>query len=111
MSENTTFIIKKGDSTLSIASSLKEQKIIPHAVSFLCGAAFFKIRKESLKHGEYLIDPKITLWKLMQKIAKDSFSIHVKFHHKTPGIIAILNRSQRYGDVFAFAEKIDFVSI
>ncbi len=76
VNEATTFIIKKGDSTLLIANSLKEQKIIPHGVGFLGGAVFFKLKKKPLKHGEYLIEPKTTLWKLIQKIAKGEVVVH-----------------------------------
>ena len=47
INENTTtIIIKKGNSTLAISNSLKEQAIIPHTVSFLCGVAFLKLKKQ-----------------------------------------------------------------
>ncbi len=76
VTENITFIIKKGDSTQTIAQSLEEQKIIPHTLSFLAGAAFIKLKRQPLKHGEYLIEPKLTLWKLLQKIAKGEVVVH-----------------------------------
>ncbi len=108
VSENTTFIIKKGDSTLSITSSLKEQKIIPHTVSFLCGVAFFKIRKESLKHGEYLIDPKITLWKLMQKIAKGEVVIH---HLTIPEGLTVYEISKKLEDISILTGTIEILPL
>jgi UPF0755 protein len=76
VNDNTTFIIKKGDSTLSIVKSLKEQKLIPHGVSFLGAALFFKLKKQPLRHGEYLIETKTTLWKLLQKIIKGEVVVH-----------------------------------
>lgn len=74
--EGTTFIIKKGSSTLSIAHSLKEQKILPHGIGFLAGAGFFKLKKQSLKHGEYLVEPKVSLWKFIKKIIKGKVIVH-----------------------------------
>jgi UPF0755 protein len=74
--EGTTFIIKKGDSTLSIAHSLKEQKILPHSIGFLAGIVFFKLKKQPLKHGEYLVEPKVSLWKLIKKITKGKVIVH-----------------------------------
>lgn len=74
--ENTTFIISKGDSTRTIAHSLKKHKIISHVIGFLAGAAFLKLKRQPLKHGEYLIESKITLWKLLQKITKGEVVVH-----------------------------------
>jgi len=74
--DNTCFIIKKGDSTYTIAKNLKEQKIIPHTISFLAGAVFSKMLRQPLKHGEYLIDLQMTLWKLLRKIIKGEVVVH-----------------------------------
>lgn len=76
INENTTFIIKKGDPTLSIAKALKEQKIIPHGVAFLAGVLYFKLKKQPLKHGEYLIEQKMTLWQFLQKMVKGEVIVH-----------------------------------
>ncbi|MEI7493959.1 MAG: endolytic transglycosylase MltG [Alphaproteobacteria bacterium] len=104
INKNTTFIIKKGDSTVSIAHSLKEQKIIPHAVSFLCGVAFLKLKKQSLKHGEYLAEPKITLWKLMQKIAKGDVVVH---HITIPEGLTVYEVSKKLEDISILAGTIE----
>jgi UPF0755 protein len=96
INENTAFIIKKGDSTVSIADSLKKQRIIPHAVSFLCGVAFLKLKKQSLKHGEYLAEPKITLWKLIQKIAKGDVVVH---HITIPEGLTVYEVSKKLEDI------------
>ena len=76
VTDNTYFIIKKGDSTYTIAKNLKEQKILPHTISFLAGAAFNKMLRQPLKHGEYLIDLQMTLWNFLQKITKGEVVIH-----------------------------------
>ena len=98
--ENTAFIIQKGDSTLAIAGSLKKQRIIPHAVSFLCGVAFLKLKKQSLKHGEYLAEPKITLWKLMWKLIQKITKGDVVVHHITiPEGLTIYEVSKKLEDI------------
>jgi UPF0755 protein len=74
--ENSTFIIKKGDSVLSITKSLRQKELIPHGVAFLASALFLKLIKKPLKHGEYLIEPKITLWDLARKISKGEVVVH-----------------------------------
>ena len=104
INENTTFIIKKGDSTVSIADSLKEQRIIPHTVSFLCGVAFLKLKKQSLKHGEYLAEPKMTLWKLMQKIAKGDVVVH---HITIPEGLTVYEVSKKLEDISILAGAIE----
>jgi len=71
-----SFIIQKGDSTQTIAENLKSQKIIPNIVGFFAGAITTKAMKKPLKHGEYLIESKITLWQLIQKIIKGDVVIH-----------------------------------
>ncbi len=102
--ENTAFIIQKGDSTLAIANSLKEQKIIPHTVNFLCGVAFLKLKKQSLKHGEYLAEPKITLWKLIQKIAKGDVVVH---HITIPEGLTVYEVSKKLEDISILAGAIE----
>jgi len=104
INENTTFIIKKGDSTVSIADSLKEQRIIPHAVSFLCGVAFLKLKKQSLKHGEYLAEPKITLWKLIQKITKGDVVVH---HITIPEGLTVYEVSKKLEDISILTDAIE----
>jgi UPF0755 protein len=104
INENTTFIIKKGDSTVSIADSLKEQRIIPHAVSFLCGVAFLKLKKQSLKHGEYLSEPKITLWKLIQKITKGDVVVH---HITIPEGLTVYEVSKKLEDISILTDAIE----
>lgn len=74
--EETSFIIQKGNSTRKIAKNLKTQKIISNTLGFLAGAAIKKILKQTLKHGEYSIDPKITLWQLIHKFIKGDVIIH-----------------------------------
>jgi UPF0755 protein len=96
INEDTTFIIKKGDSTLAIANSLKEQKIIPHTVSFLCGVAFLKLKKHPLKHGEYLAESKISLWNLIKKIAKGDVVVH---HITIPEGLTVYEISKKLEDI------------
>ncbi len=102
--ENTTFIIKKGDSTISIANSLKEQKLIPHGVSFLAGVVFFKLKKQPLKHGEYLIEPKTTLWKWLQKIVKGEVVVH---YLTIPEGLTVYEVSKKLGDISILTGNID----
>jgi UPF0755 protein len=105
INENTTtIIIKKGNSTLAISNSLKEQAIIPHAVSFLCGVAFLKLKKQSLKHGEYLAEPKMTLWKLMQKIAKGDVVVH---YITIPEGLTVYEVSKKLEDISILTGTID----
>lgn len=108
INENTTFIIKKGDSTLAIAHSLKEQKLIPHTVSFLCGVAFLKLKKQSLKHGEYLAEPKITLWKLMQKITKGDVVVH---HITIPEGLTVYEISKKLEDISILTGTIEILPL
>ncbi|MCE2715828.1 MAG: endolytic transglycosylase MltG [Pseudomonadota bacterium] len=74
--QHFSFIIQKGDSTQTIAKNLKSQKIIPHIIGFLTGAVATKVMRKPLKHGEYLIEPKITLWQIIQKIIKGNVVVH-----------------------------------
>jgi len=74
--ENTTIIIEKGQSTQKIAAQLKELKIISHKISFFAGVLVLKLQKIPLKHGEYLIEAKQTLWQILQKIAKGDVVVH-----------------------------------
>lgn len=104
VAEDTTLIIKKGDSTLSIAKSLKEQKIIPHSIGFLGGAAFLKLKKQPLKHGEYLVGSKITLWKLMKKITKGEVVVH---YVTIPEGLTVYEISKKLEDIAILTGSID----
>ena len=76
LSEKTTIFIEKGDSTLSIVNMLKEKKLIPYGLTFLSAVAFFKVKKQSLKHGEYEIEPQTNLLQLLQKITNGDVVVH-----------------------------------
>ena len=104
VTENTTFIIKKGDSTLSITNSLKEQKIIPHGIGFLAGAIFFKLKKQPLKHGEYLVEPKMTLWQLVEKITKGEVVVH---YITIPEGLTVYEVSKKLEDISILTGSID----
>ena len=104
VAEDNTLIIKKGDSTLSIAKSLKEQKIIPHSIGFLGGAAFLKLKKQPLKHGEYLVGSKITLWKLMKKITKGEVVVH---YVTIPEGLTVYEISKKLEDITILTGSID----
>lgn len=104
VAEDTTFIIKKGDSTLSIANSLKEQKIIPHGIGFLVSAVFFKLKKQPLKHGEYLIDSKIPLWKLIKKITNGEVVVH---YVTIPEGLTVYEVSKKLEDISILTGSID----
>lgn len=74
--ENTTVIIQKGDSAFKTAHTFREKKLIPHSLGFLSAVGFLKLRGQPLKHGEYMVEAHITLWKLLQKIVNGDVIVH-----------------------------------
>lgn len=104
--EGTTLILKKGESTLSIAHSLKAQKILPHSIGFLAGVAFFKLKKQPLKHGEYLVEPKISLWKFLKKIIKGKVIVH---YVTIPEGLTVYEISKKLEDIPILTGSIDIL--
>mgnify|MGYP000629682471 CR=1 FL=1 len=106
VNEGTAFIIKKGDSTLSIAQSLKEQKILSNSIGFLAGAVFFKLKNQPLKHGEYLVEPKISLWKFIKKITKGKVIVH---YVTIPEGLTVYEISKKLEDISILTGTIDIL--
>ena len=66
----TAFIrVEKGTSLSLMAQGLSEQGIISHPFIFKVAARFMGLAQK-LRAGEYKFESKISLWKVMQKIAK-----------------------------------------
>ena len=76
ITENTTLIIKKGQSTSQIAAQLIKQGIIPNSLGFFIGVIFLKLKNKFLKHGEYLLEPNQRLWLMIQKIVAGDVVVH-----------------------------------
>ncbi len=66
----TAFIrVEKGTSLNMMADGLKREGIIAHPLIFKIAARLSGL-SQKLRAGEYQFEPKISLWKVMQKIAK-----------------------------------------
>ena len=66
----TAFVrVEKGTSLNLMAQGLSEQGIISHPFIFKVAARFMGLAQK-LRAGEYKFEPKVSLWKVMQKIAK-----------------------------------------
>lgn len=75
--EDVTIIIEKGSSSKDIAVLLEKKQVISHPYAAMAGIAALKALGKTLKHGEYLLSPKDTLWQVLQKIAKGEVIRHL----------------------------------
>lgn len=74
--EDVVVIIEKGSSSKDIAFLLEEKQVIPHPYAAITAIAALKSLGKTLKHGEYLLSPKDTLWEVLQKIVNGEVVRH-----------------------------------
>lgn len=75
--EDVVVIIEKGLSSKDIAILLEKKQVIPHPYAAMTAIAALKTLGKTLKHGEYLLSPKNTLWEVLQKIVNGEVVRHL----------------------------------